>query len=89
MIRNVAMWILVIGSMGIVLAMGFSVIQSSIDLCDCSLYDEDEDCKLRVSCDNPQIQKLYSDFLGKPGSELAEELLHTSYSPKQKFHIFD
>lgn len=43
MLRNMAMWILVIGSMGIVLAMGFSVVQSSIDLCDCSLYDEDED----------------------------------------------
>ena len=54
-----------------------------------ALYDEDEACKLRVSSDNPQIQKLYSDFLEKPGSEIAEELLHTSYSPKQKFHIFD
>ncbi|MBO7703432.1 MAG: iron hydrogenase small subunit, partial [Solobacterium sp.] len=32
---------------------------------------------------------LYDDFLGKPGSELAEELLHTSYSKKEKFHIFD
>ena len=54
-----------------------------------ALYDEDEACTLRVSSDNPQIQKLYSDFLEKPGSEIAEELLHTSYSPKEKFHIFD
>ena len=54
-----------------------------------ALYDEDEACTLRVSSDNPQIQKLYSDFLEKPGSELAEELLHTSYTPKEKFHIFD
>ncbi|MCR5229438.1 MAG: [FeFe] hydrogenase, group A [Solobacterium sp.] len=53
-----------------------------------ALYDEDAACDIRVSSDNVQIQKLYSDFLEKPGSELAEELLHTSYSPKQKFKIF-
>ena len=52
-----------------------------------ALYDEDQLSELRVSSDNPQIQQLYSDFLGKPGSELAEKLLHTSYSPKEKFHI--
>jgi len=52
-----------------------------------ALYDEDKYKALRVSCDNPQIQQLYSDFLGKPGSELAEKLLHTSYSAKEKFHI--
>ncbi|MBR5070971.1 MAG: [Oscillospiraceae bacterium] len=52
-----------------------------------ALYDEDQLSELRVSSDNPQIQQLYTDFLGKPGSELAEKLLHTSYSPKEKFHI--
>lgn len=52
-----------------------------------ALYDEDESCTLRVSCDNPQIQALYNDYLGHPGSELAEELLHTTYSAKQRYHI--
>ena len=52
-----------------------------------ALYDEDQLSELRVSSDNPQIQQLYTDFLGKPGSELAEKLLHTSYSAKEKFHI--
>ena len=52
-----------------------------------ALYDEDLLMDLRVSSDNKQIQDLYTNYLGKPGSELAEELLHTSYTPKQKFHI--
>ncbi|MGX8680816.1 MAG: iron hydrogenase small subunit, partial [bacterium] len=54
-----------------------------------ALYDEDEMLELRVSSDNPQIQQLYNDYLGEPGSHLAEKLLHTSYSPKTKFHILD
>lgn len=54
-----------------------------------TLYDEDESCELRVSMDNTQIQKLYSDFLEEPGSEIAEKLLHTSYSAKPRFHITD
>ena len=44
------------------------------------LYKEDERQVVRQSHNNKDIQKLYKDFLGKPGSELAEELLHTSYS---------
>ena len=52
-----------------------------------ALYEEDRNCELRVSCDNPQITALYDDFLGKPGSEKAEELLHTSYSAKERFSI--
>ncbi len=54
-----------------------------------ALYDEDAIKEIRVSSDNPQIQDLYRDFLGEPGSELAEELLHTSYSPKERFKIFN
>ena len=43
------------------------------------LYSEDERLVIRQSHNNKDIQKLYKDFLGEPGSELAEELLHTSY----------
>ncbi len=53
-----------------------------------ALYDEDTLMPLRVSSENSQIQKLYSDFLGEPGSEKAEELLHTTYSPKERFNVF-
>ena len=54
------------------------------------LYSEDERLVIRQSHNNKDIQKLYKDFLGEPGSELAEELLHTSYDanrarfPKKK-----
>ena len=54
-----------------------------------ALYDEDELMPKRVSMDNAQVQQLYQEFLGEPGSEKAEELLHTTYSPKKKFHILD
>ena len=52
------------------------------------LYDEDESKNVRISDDNIQIQELYQNFLGEPGSELAEELLHTTYSQKEKFKVF-
>lgn len=52
-----------------------------------ALYDEDRFKEKRVSMDNVQLQKLYEDFLGEPGSEIAERLLHTTYSPKKKFKI--
>ena len=52
-----------------------------------ALYDEDQLCELRVSCENKQIQELYENYLGKPGSELAEKLLHTHYSKKDRFNI--
>jgi len=43
------------------------------------LYSEDERQVLRQSHNNPDIKKLYDDFLGAPLSEKSEELLHTSY----------
>ena len=48
------------------------------------LYSEDERQVIRQSHNNKDIQKLYNDFLGDPGSELAEELLHTSYNAKRE-----
>ena len=48
------------------------------------LYKEDERQVIRQSHNNKDIQKLYKDFLGEPGSELAEELLHTSYSSNRE-----
>ncbi|MCD8209630.1 MAG: [FeFe] hydrogenase, group A [Coprobacillus sp.] len=50
------------------------------------LYSEDERCVVRQSHNNPDITTLYSEYLKKPGSEKAEELLHTSYvSDRERF----
>lgn len=47
------------------------------------LYEEDKNLELRKSHKNPDIIKLYEECLGgKPGSEIAHHLLHTSYSDK-------
>lgn len=44
-----------------------------------ALYTEDRNKTLRKSHENPFIQELYKDFLGKPYGEKAHELLHTTY----------
>ncbi len=46
------------------------------------IYSEDERKTLRLSHENSDIQKLYADFLGEPGSEKAHHLLHTTYHQK-------
>lgn len=43
-----------------------------------ALYDKDSSVALRNSHDNPHIQEVYKEFYGKPLSDLAEALLHTS-----------
>ncbi len=50
-----------------------------------ALYMEDEGRPLRVSHKNPQIIELYKTFLDKPNSHKAHELLHTTYSAKERF----
>ena len=52
-----------------------------------TLYEEDKMMPKRVSMDNAQMQDMYTEFFGEPGSELAEKLLHTTYSPKKRFDI--
>ena len=44
-----------------------------------SLYELDRTRPIRQSYRNPQIQALYKDYLEKPGSHRAHELLHTRY----------
>ena len=43
------------------------------------LYNLDEKMPIRKSHENPSIKKLYEEFLEKPGSHKAHEILHTSY----------
>ena len=47
-----------------------------------ALYREDANKPVRKSHENKDIQKLYSEYLGAPLSEKAEELLHTHYTDK-------
>ncbi|MCY6957800.1 NADH-dependent [FeFe] hydrogenase, group A6 [Clostridium brassicae] len=47
-----------------------------------ALYKEDENKQYRKSHENPSIQKLYKEFLDKPYSKKAHELLHTYYVKK-------
>lgn len=44
------------------------------------LYDLDANAQLRQSHDNPDVRRLYEEFLGKPLSKKSHELLHTYYS---------
>ena len=43
------------------------------------LYKEDSELPFRKSHQNPDIVKLYEEFLEKPNSHKAHELLHTTY----------
>ncbi|HPT40934.1 MAG TPA: [Fe-Fe] hydrogenase large subunit C-terminal domain-containing protein, partial [Candidatus Gastranaerophilaceae bacterium] len=48
------------------------------------LYKEDAELKFRKSHQNPDIKKLYAEFLENPGSHKAHEMLHTHYEDKFK-----
>ena len=50
-----------------------------------ALYKADEASTLRKSHKNPEIIKLYDEYLGKPNSHKAHELLHTSYVARKKY----
>jgi len=43
------------------------------------LFDIDQTSTVRKSQENPDILRLYAAFYGEPNSELAHELLHTTY----------
>lgn len=48
-----------------------------------ALYAIDKNTKYRKSHENPYLKQLYHDFLGKPGSKIAHELLHTHYHARK------
>ena len=49
------------------------------------IYTDDEKSVQRMSHMNPQVQAVYNDYLGKPGSHKAEELLHTTYRKRKVY----
>jgi NADP-reducing hydrogenase subunit HndD len=44
-----------------------------------ALYDIDAEMPVRKSHENEAIKTLYNDYLGKPGSHKAHDILHTTY----------
>ena len=51
-----------------------------------ALYSEDEGKTLRKSHENPDLMKLYADYLGEPGGHRSHHLLHTHYVPRGLYH---
>ncbi len=49
------------------------------------LYVDDQNSNHRCSHQNPQIKKLYMDFLGEPLSPKAHKLLHTHYHAQKVY----
>ena len=49
-----------------------------------AIYREDEGKELRKSHDNPQVKKLYEEFLGHPLGERSHHLLHTRYTARSR-----
>ena len=50
-----------------------------------AIYSEDEHMVLRKSHENPDVIAIYKEFLGKPNSHLAHELLHTHYTERESY----
>jgi len=50
-----------------------------------AIYEVDRNMPLRKSHENPAIQELYKEFLGKPLSEKAHQLLHTHYTARPRY----
>ena len=52
-----------------------------------ALYADDAANPVRKSHENPMIKKLYDEYLEKPGSHKAHEILHTSYVDRSRDYI--
>jgi iron only hydrogenase large subunit-like protein len=50
-----------------------------------AIYSEDESMAIRKSHENPEIIAIYKEFLGKPNSHKAHELLHTHYVERETY----
>ena len=50
-----------------------------------ALYSEDKSLKYRKSHENPSIKKIYEEFLKEPLGEKSHKLLHTKYTPRNRY----
>ncbi len=49
------------------------------------LYQDDKNLPVRKSHENPDIKRIYDEYLEKPGSHRAHEILHTTYVKRSKY----
>lgn len=49
------------------------------------LYSDDEHSKYRNCHENPLVKKLYEEFLGEPGGETSELLMHLYYRHRKEY----
>jgi iron only hydrogenase large subunit-like protein len=49
-----------------------------------AIYKEDEGKELRKSHNNPEIIRIYEEFLGQPLGEQSHHLLHTKYQKRDR-----
>lgn len=52
-----------------------------------ALYEEDEAMTIRKSHKNPEIIKLYEEYLKEPNGHLSHKLLHTHYNKKEVYSV--
>ena len=52
-----------------------------------AIYEADKGMPIRKSHENPAVQELYKEFLGKPLGEKSHHLLHTEYTQRGKYHL--
>lgn len=50
-----------------------------------AIYEEDKALPLRKSHQNPYVQKMYEEYFGEPCGHKSHELLHTTYTKRDKF----
>ncbi|MDX9883183.1 MAG: NADH-dependent [FeFe] hydrogenase, group A6 [Prolixibacteraceae bacterium] len=50
-----------------------------------AIYAEDAGMPIRKSHENPEVVKIYKDYLGEPLGEKSHHLLHTKYIPRNRY----
>jgi len=50
------------------------------------IYKDDKECAIRVSHENPDIKRVYDEFLEKPLSHKSHKLLHTHYVSRPLYY---
>ncbi len=50
-----------------------------------AIYSEDAHKVIRKSHENPEIADIYKEFLIEPLGHMSHKLLHTSYTPRERY----
>ncbi len=51
------------------------------------IYKDDAACEVRMSHENPEITRIYEEYLGKPLGKKAHKYLHTTYKPREAYKV--